>query len=91
MKILTFVFGPSYMIAADYIRSRVSAFKLNPNDFRNITNPQSLRGLKSTENTKIRFIWLDGCRRQRDYFEMKDMLAAAQASGANIEEIKDRY
>lgn len=88
-RTLTFVFGPTHFLADQYIRKQVAQGTLRNADCRNITNPDSLRGLKATENTSIRFVWLKGCRRHRMYGRFKIMMAQRQFSDANIQEVED--
>lgn len=84
---ITFVYGASHYQATQYIREKARGGQ-DPNTYRNITNPQSVRGLKSSENTQIEFIWLRGCEVNRTYHEMCHMVSQRQEAGAEILEMR---
>lgn len=88
MNTLTFVLGRDHYHATRYIRKRVANGE-PANRFRNITNPKTVKGLRSTENTTIEFVILDGAVYSDKYHEFRLELDMKKISQAGIIEIKD--
>lgn len=86
MGILTFVLGYDHYCATLYIRERVYKGD-EPNRFRNITNPHTLRGLRSTEKTSIELVLLPNWVRGRRGDEFALEIQNLRSKGAGIVEI----
>ena len=88
MNIITFVLGRNHHSATLYIRRKVREGVL-ANRFRNITNPNTVKSLRSTENTTIEFVFLDGAQFNKRYAEFRTELQYRQTAEAGIVERKD--
>lgn len=88
MNTITFVLGRDHYSATLYIRRKVREGGM-ANRFRNITNPNTVRGLRSTEKTTVEFVFLDGAYLNRRYSEFRTELNHRQAADAGIVERKD--
>jgi len=88
MNTITFVLGRDHYSATLYIRRKVRE-GAPANQFRNITNPNTVRGLRSTEKTTIEFVFLVGCELNRKYSEFYTEVGYRQAAGAGIVIRKD--
>lgn len=89
MNILTFVLGPTHYAATLYIRKRVHNGLEGdvPNRFRNITNPNTLLGLRSTENTTIELVLLYGWQKGPKAEEFYNNIKSLRTKHAGIVEI----
>lgn len=85
MGTLTFVLGYNHYCATLYIRERVHKGD-EPNRFRNITNPHTLRGLRSTEKTTIELVLLPNWRRGRKGPEFELEIQNLRSKSAGIVE-----
>lgn len=86
MNKITFVYGLCHADANQYIRRMVQKTGRAANSFRNITNPDTLRGLKSTENTTIEFVWLRRCACNPRFREMQQAMQDRRTAEAGIVE-----
>ena len=89
-RTLTFVYGATHYQATLWIRARIASGDLQNANSRNITNPETLRGIRSTENTTIQFVWLRGCEANKTHKQFVDMMQQRQVSGANIKEFQSQ-
>ena len=87
MGTLTFVLGPTHYCATLYIRDRVRKGD-EANRFRNITNPNSLRGLRATENTKIELVLMVGWWRAPKADEFAIQMDGLRARNSGVEIIQ---
>lgn len=88
MNTITFVLGRNHYSATLYIRRKVRE-GAPANQFRNITNPNTVRGLRSTEKTTVEFVVLGGAHFNKRYVEFRTELDHRQAADAGIVEQRD--
>lgn len=88
MGTITFVLGRDHYSATLYIRRKVRD-GAPANQFRNITNPNTVRKLRSTENTTVEFVFLPGSDLNRKYADFRKELDERKLSNAGIVEGND--